>query len=97
MFARGDSYVPLRIGDQVCLTGHVDDFDNRVAAVQFSLDGGTTWTEYPTEQARNDHGVTWSFRYTPEDIGVHLLVVRAVDGHGQPSPLSERFAFEVVP
>ena len=36
------------VGEPVVFDGYVDDFENNIAAMQFSLDDGATWTTYKT-------------------------------------------------
>ena len=35
------------VGEPIRFEGYVDDFEHGVAAVQLSLDMGTTWTDFP--------------------------------------------------
>ena len=69
-----------RVGEPLEFDGYVDDFERNVSAMQFSLDGGATWTTYQTAGAVIDKGVNWHFVYRPERPGRYLLKVRAVDG-----------------
>lgn len=84
------------VGQPVLFEGYVDDFEHSISAVQLSLDDGVSWTTYPTQGARSDRGVRWSFSYVPERAGSYLLKARAVDGAGVPSSLIESYAFEVL-
>lgn len=88
---------PYHVGDPIAFQGYVDDFDEGVSAVQFSLDDGVTWTSYKTAGAVADKGVNWHFVYTPECPGRYLLKARAVDESGCASMLVSGFAFEVLP
>ncbi|ACV23316.1 Protein tyrosine/serine phosphatase [Slackia heliotrinireducens] len=87
---------PHRINEPIELVGYADDFENAIAAVQLSLDGGVTWTEYPTDGAVRDVGVSWRFVYTPQQAGVYLMHARTVNGAGELSHVTTSFAFEVV-
>ena len=84
------------VGEPVVFEGYADDFEHNIAAVQFSLDDGASWTAYPTQGARSDRGVRWTFSYTPQRAGRYLLKARAVDGRGAPSSLISSYAFEVL-
>lgn len=95
--AFGSDEKPYRIGDSIEFNGYVDDFENNIAAIQFSLDDGGTWTTYEVSKAAPDKGVNWHFSYTPEQAGLYLLKVRAVDGKGGTAPVTSGFAFEVLP
>lgn len=50
--------VAHRVGEPLEFDGYVDDFERNVSAMQFSLDGGATWTTYQTAGAVIDKGVT---------------------------------------
>lgn len=86
-----------RVGQPIPFSGYVDDFDQGIAAIQFSLDDGATWTTYETEGTVTDKGVNWRFDYTPASPGRYLLKARALDKQGGASALVSRFAFEVLP
>ena len=77
--------------------GYVDDFERNVAAMQFSLDDGATWTTYETRGTVADKGVNWHFTYIPTQPGRYLLKARAIDGEGNASALVASYAFEVRP
>lgn len=85
------------VGEAITFSGYVDDFAHRIAAIQFSLDEGATWTTYETAETVADKGVNWQFVYTPAHPGCYLLKARAIDGQGNASPLVSGHAFEVLP
>ena len=85
------------VGEPIVFEGYLDDFDNGVAAVQFSLDDGVSWTDYDTSGAVAEAGLSWRFVYTPEEPGCYLLKARAKSRSGAVSPLVSGFAFEVLP
>lgn len=85
------------VGEPVTFDGYVDDFEHNVAAMQFSLDDGATWTTYETRGVMADKGVNWHFTYTPPHPGRYLLKARAIDGEGNASALVASYAFEVRP
>ena len=98
--ARGGSDTGRRayhVGEPIAFDGYVDDFDEGVSAIQFSLDDGATWTSYETAGAVAERGVNWRFAYTPERPGRYLLKARALDEQGRASSLVSGFAFEVLP
>lgn len=84
------------VGEDVLFEGYADDFEGGVAGVQFSLDGGLTWTTYNTPGVREDRGVRWSFTYRPQRAGRYLLRARALAEGGVPSSVVSSFAFEVI-
>ena len=85
------------VGEPIEFVGYADDFENAIAAVRFSLDGGASWTEYPTRGAVPDVGVSWRFSYTPQQAGVYLLHAKTVNGAGELSHVTTSFAFEALP
>lgn len=84
-----------RVGEPVAFDGYVDDFEYRIAAIQFSLDNGASWTTYETAGTVAEKGVNWHFVYTPTQPGRYLLKARAVDGKGTAAALVENYTFEV--
>lgn len=72
----------VKAGEPFTFEGYAHDTTNAITAVEFSLDGGETWTSYPTNGATNDKWVWWSFTFTPEQVGAYVLQVRAVDDQG---------------
>ena len=94
---RDASHAVHRVGRPISFSGYVDDFDQGVSAIQFSLDDGATWTSYDTDGAVIDKGVNWHFDYTPTRPGRYVLKARAVDGAGNASALVASYAFEVQP
>ena len=88
--------VAHRVGEPLEFDGYVDDFERNVSAMQFSLDGGATWTTYQTAGAVIDKGVNWHFVYRPERPGRYRLRVRSVNEDGRHSPLADVVEFEVA-
>lgn len=80
----------------IAFSGYVDDFGSGIAAIQFSLDGGRHWTDYPVEDIIDDAGVSWSFLFTPTRCGVHCLQIRSIDDKGEPASIVSSVPFEVV-
>lgn len=93
----GDANLCYRVGSPIPFEGYADDFERGVSAIEFSLDGGETWTAYDTTGAVSDKGLNWRFVFTPEQPGRYLLKARALDGEGRASSLVSGFAFEVLP
>jgi len=83
------------VGDQITFEGYADDFDIAIEAVEFSLDGGKTWTACSTEGATADKWVYWHFGYTTEAPGTYKLDVRARTAEGRISPLASSVVFTV--
>ncbi|MCI9129502.1 MAG: protein tyrosine phosphatase [Eggerthellaceae bacterium] len=76
----------------ITFSGYVDAFDGSpeqdIAAVQFSLDDGAHWTDYPLDGCNDDAGVSWTFQFTPHEPGSYCLHVRALGSEGASSLIS---------
>lgn len=83
------------VGEQLTFEGYADDMGSPIAAVEFSLDGGETWTACQTEGATTDRWVYWHFSYVTEAAGTYKLDVRARTADGTVSPLAASVVFTV--
>ena len=83
------------VGSQITFEGYADDYDVPVAAVEFSMDGGATWTAYETPETTTTKWVYWYFTYDAQIPGEYRLDVRCRTADGKVSPLSSSVAFEV--
>jgi len=74
-------------------TGYAAAWDQQIAAVEFSMDGGVTWTHFDTPGAGKDRWTCWHFTYTPEVDSAYVLSVRSVttDGMITPEPIEVMF------
>lgn len=86
---------PNLVGEPMEFTGYACDFDRAIAAVEFSLDQGQTWTCHDTPTCEPGRMVWWSFAYTPVRPGSYELLVRAVNIDGEASPAAARYEFDV--
>lgn len=82
-------------GDQVTFEGVADDCGSPIVAVEFTFDGGRTWTSCPTEGATSDKWVNWQFTATFEQKGAYEMEVRARTADDVVSPLSATMSFDV--
>lgn len=41
-----------KVGEPLTFEGYADDYDKAIVAMEFSLDGGTTWTRHATKAHR---------------------------------------------
>jgi hypothetical protein len=73
-------------GEPVRIKGYAYDFGHRVSAVQFSLNGGRSWTTYETPGTNDYQNLTWTFDYVPPLPGEYELLVRSVNDRDQASP-----------
>lgn len=62
--------------------GYADGFEQTIAAIEFSMDNGVTWTRYETPGTTSNNWVTWQFEYAPEQRGAYVMAVRAVTENG---------------
>lgn len=85
----------FKVGDLIAFEGYADDCGTKVTAVEFSLDGGETWTSFDTSSSDPENWVYWHFDYVPEKAGTYKLDVRAVTEDGTVSPLGSSTVFEV--
>ena len=75
-----------RAGEPLTITGTAYDLGRRVAAVEFSLNGGRTWTRRETPGTNDYQNLSWSFTWTPPAPGSYELLVRAVSEDGRHGP-----------
>ncbi len=85
----------FKVGDQIGFEGYADDFNTAISAVEFSLDGGETWTSYETANTTSRLWVYWHFDYLAETAGTYRLDVRARAADGTVSPLASSVVFTV--
>lgn len=83
------------VGKEMVFEGYATDYDRAITAVQFSIDGGVSWTTYETPRATSDKLVHWRFAYTPKAPGEFRLLVRSVNDRGQASPTPDGVSFFV--
>jgi DMSO/TMAO reductase YedYZ molybdopterin-dependent catalytic subunit len=90
-----DERAVFSVGDKLVFEGYADDAGQPIAAVEFSLDGGETWTAYETKDTTSEKWVYWYFGYTCEAEGSYKLDVRARTEDGLVSPLAASVVFKV--
>ena len=83
-------------GNTIRFEGWASDFDKAVTAVEFSLDGGNTWTRYGTEGATADRWVWWSFDFNPSQPGDYQFKARAINEEGTVTPVAAVHRFSVL-
>ena len=84
-------------GDVIAFEGYADDYDVPVAAVEFSMDGGNTWTRCETENTSTSKWVYWHFAINaPQEEGDYRLDARCVTADGKVSPLASSVQFTVT-
>lgn len=85
-----------RVGEPLVFEGYANDFDKSISAVQFSLDGGATWSTCETPGTSAERNLYWRFEYVPERAGSYELLVRSVNEDGAASGHPARVAFRIV-
>ena len=82
-------------GDEITFEGVADDCGSPVAAIEFSFDGGRTWTACETDGATADKWVNWRFTTSFDEAGDYEMTVRARTADDVVSPLSASLSFAV--
>ena len=85
----------FKAGSQISFEGYADDFETAITAVEFSMDGGQTWTRYETPDASISKWVYWYFTYEAKEPGEYRLDVRSRTAEGV-SPLGSSVVFTVT-
>lgn len=72
----------IETGKPHTFEGYADAFDEKIVAVEFSMDQGKTWTRYDLGDTDVLRWVYWNFTWTPETDGSYVLTVRAITESG---------------
>lgn len=75
----------IETGKPYEFTGYATAYDETIAAVEFSMDGGISWTRFDTPNVTNAQWVIWHFTYTPPEDSAYVLSVRAITDTGRVS------------
>ncbi|MEC4271891.1 molybdopterin-dependent oxidoreductase [Adlercreutzia sp. R25] len=70
----------LQAGTPYTFEGWANAWELPMVAMEFSMDGGATWTRFDTPDATSDRWVHWQFTWTPEADAdsAYVLMVRGV-------------------
>lgn len=60
-------------------------YNERISQMEFSFDGGETWTAYELKDADPNRVVWWHLQWTPPEQGAYRLTVRATTAEGSES------------
>jgi len=85
----------FNLGEEITFEGVVDAYDEKVTAVEISLDRGKTWTTYELGDTDVSKWVNWTFKYTPEAAGSYVIQVRGVSESGLVSTDPVKLMFNV--
>lgn len=86
----------FKMSDEITFEGVADDLGSPITAIEFSFDGGATWTACETEDATADRWVNWQFTTSFEEAGDYKMIARAKTADGLISPLAATLYFEVA-
>ena len=73
----------IETGVPYTFTGYAAAYDEQIVAIEFSMDGGVSWTRYDTSSSNKNNWVIWSFTITPEFDSAYVLSVRSVSEVGR--------------
>lgn len=79
----------IQAGEPFSFEGWANGFDVAVTALEFSMDGGETWTRCETPDIDNNRWIHWNYEFTPsveDGDTAYVLCVRAVDAIGRTTP-----------
>src|SRR5579872_58296 len=84
----------LRVGEDAPVNGFAWSGTGSVTDVQVSVDDGGTWEDADLSAENTRHPVDsswvrWSYRWSPERRGRHVLIARARDTVGNMQPLTQ--------
>lgn len=83
----------VQTGEPFEFHGYVDAYNEKIASVEFSMDGGKTWTKYDIGDTDVNKLVTWTYTFTPETDGSYVLMVRGTTETGRVSPAPHKAMF----
>ena len=83
-------------GNEITFSGVADDLGSPIDAIEFSFDGGETWTVCETAGATADKWVNWDFTTSFDEAGDYRMTVRARTADGVVSPLEATLTFQVI-
>ena len=75
----------IKVGEPYEFTGYATAYDETIAALEFSMDGGISWKRFDTPNVTNTKWVIWHFTYTPQEETAYVLSVRAITDTGRVS------------
>ena len=78
----------VQAGEPYTFKGYAASWDQPTVALEFSMDGGNTWTHCDTPDSTVNNWVSWQFTWTPPEgvDSAYVLMVRAVTEDGETTP-----------
>ncbi len=81
--------------DTLSFEGYADAYDEPIAAVEFSLDGGLTWDRHETPGTTAERWVYWYYDIPAPAPGSYVLTMRAETVSGYVSPMESHLLFHI--
>lgn len=79
----------IKAGEPYTFEGWAHGWDQAIAGVEFSMDGGVTWERFDTPNTTNRKWVHWTYTWTPSaEAGdtAYLLQMRSIAEDGRVTP-----------
>ena len=81
------------VGEAYSFEGYAEGMNESIVAMEFSMDGGQTWTTFETPNTDKKKWTYWYFEFTPEEPGAYVLSARAVTDQGRVSYQPDQVMF----
>lgn len=72
----------VKTGEPFTIHGYADGYNEKIAAIQITMDGGKTWKTFDTPDTNTRQLTTWTYTFTPDDETAYRIGVRAVTETG---------------
>lgn len=79
----------IKAGEPYTFEGFAEGLNYSIGALEFSADGGETWTRYETPGTNARCWTWWNFAFTPEEPGAYVLQVRGETTAGGKSVMAD--------
>lgn len=90
-----DGQVFENTGEPISFEGYAYAYEDPIAALEFSFDGGNTWLSCDTPNDNVTNWVHWQFDWTPPADGAYVLNVRAVADTGDTTDVPLKYLINV--
>lgn len=67
-------------GEPIQIHGYAECYNQKVEAVEISMDRGKTWKTFETPDSDRERLMTWTYDWTPQEAGSYCIYVRGVSG-----------------
>lgn len=72
----------FKVGEPVTIQGYADGYNETIAAIEITMDGGETWKTFETPDTNTRQLTTWTYTFTPDQETAYRIGVRAVTETG---------------